>query len=176
MTHKLGVSYSPLNGITHQSITQTHLQELSICAVYSSFHTVGEQTHHTAVHCPVFWSSTKVLNASPHALHKEWGVRKPAFTHMSMWPRLSQSQCVCKLLFYTEEVGKGTVLWYMTLTPKKVVTLNTVSVCKVCLRNWFYKVVLNPHSNILSTIMFHKVKPVYLWNVPSRGFWSIPNS
>lgn len=53
---------------TQKTIKQTHLQQLSICAVYSSFHSVGEQTHHTAVHCPVVRPPAKVLNTRSHPL------------------------------------------------------------------------------------------------------------
>lgn len=56
-------------------MNQPHLQELSICAIYSSFNSVGEQTHHAAVHSPVLWSSTEVLNAHPYALHKKINIK-----------------------------------------------------------------------------------------------------
>lgn len=51
-------------GLTHI----THLEEFCIGAINGSVHSVGEQTHHTAVHGPVLWSPGQVLNACRHVL------------------------------------------------------------------------------------------------------------
>lgn len=58
-----------------RKIFESHRQELSVCAIYCSFHSMGEKTHHTAVHCAVLWSSGEGLNTRPHTLDKEEGRR-----------------------------------------------------------------------------------------------------
>lgn len=61
-------------------IYQTHLKGFCICTKNGSVRSVGEQTHHQAVHVLVLRSPGQVLNACRHVLDKK--KNQPNKTHV----------------------------------------------------------------------------------------------